>query len=192
MLIPDNYGVAAFHHTLGATGELMVTTVGFHNTPIDDALTIATALNTVWGSDMTDLLSDQYTNDGCYVLISIGGVQQSAFFPDGTAGAITLGPVSPAVSVGVKKATSYAGKHYRGRFYLPAGYLPEAHVTAAGVIDGTDVTNLQAAMTNVKNDMNSAGYPMYLLHHDATAPTPINELIVRNQVRTQRRRQRLS
>jgi len=187
MLIPDNYGIVAFYHLLGT--ERMVTTCGFHNTPIDDAITIAAALNTLWGGSMSDLLSDQYTQEGTYVLLSIGGVEQSAFDPDGGAGAVAGAPPSPAISVGVKKQTSYAGKKYRGRFYLPAGYLTEAGIDAAGVIDSSKVSALQGGMDDVRTGMNSLGYPMYLLHSDATAPTPVNALLVRPNVRTQRRRQ---
>jgi len=191
MEIPDNYGSVAFHHTLAATGELNVTTVGFHNTPIDDAATVAGTLATIWDNDMTAGLSDQWTFDGAYVLLSIGGVMQSAFGTVNNPGAVAGAPPSPAIAVGIKKETSYAGKKYRGRFYLPAGFLLEGHISAGGIIDAADVTDIQTQIDNVKADMNAGGYPMYLLHNDATAPTPIDAVIVRSAVRTQRRRQRL-
>ena len=101
-------------------------------------------------------------------------------------------PVSPAVTVCVTKQTSYAGKKYRGRMYLPAAYLSEANVNAAGIIDGATYSSLQDQVSGLLADMNTAGLPMYLLHSDATDPTPVNDLLPRLSVRTQRRRQHLS
>jgi len=192
MTLPDNYGIATFKFEITASGSQSVVTMGFHNTPLDDASTIADTLGAVWDAEMTgSLLCNTYTFVSCYVLLSIGGVEQSGESPVGTVGSNTSDPSTPATAVGVKKVTSYAGKKYRGRMYLPAGYVSENHVGADGNIGSTEVSALQGAMDNVLAGFSANSYPAYLLHTDATAPTPISSLIVRNHVRTQRRRQKL-
>lgn len=193
MTPPENYGVAAFKFTLDSTDQEFVTTCGFHNTALADADTIAGEMVVAWDAAFTDdLLSNLYTFTSVYVIIGIGGVLQSAEAPANVVGTETGAPVSPAVAVGIKKQTSYAGKHYRGRMYLPAGYLAEAAVSSAGIITGGDVTALQTAIDNFKAFAAANDCPLYLLHEDPLIdPTPINAFIVRNSVRTQRRRQHL-
>jgi len=192
MVIPENYGEASAIYEYLDTGERMTTSFGFHNTPIDDAITIANQLTADWSSAFTvSTFLDSYRYVGMYVLIRIGGVLQSFQTSDNLDGDVSAEPVSPAIAVGVKKQTSYAGKKYRGRMYLCPAHISEANVNGAGVIDGATVSALQGKMDTILANVNADGYPMYLLHSDATDPTPVEALIVRDNVRTQRRRQRL-
>lgn len=193
MVIPDGYGQTTIKFTDTIAAEVVATTYGFHNTPIDDALTIANSMATTWDGNFTAAqLSDKYELTSAYVLINIGGVMQSAEVNIGTVGTVATDPPPPAVAIGIKKETSYAGKHYRGRMYLPAGYVRKDKVDAAGHIDAAVVSALQGSIDNVKGLNNTDGYPWYLLHNDATAPTPVNQLLVHNIVRTQRRRQHIA
>jgi hypothetical protein len=194
MSIPANYGVVTFKEELIATGEVMNWTMGFHNTPLDTADVIGPIMsgNVYMVAFPNAVRIDQYAYVGCNVLINIGGVMQSFDDAQDEVGTVAAAPVSPAIAVGVKKQTSYAGKKYRGRFYLPPAHLGESSVNAGGVIDGTTLGNIQDNCDDVLTQMTTEAYPAYLLHGDATAPTPINALIVRSNVRTQRRRQRLS
>ena|SRR5690349_21378239 len=192
MVIPENYGEAIAVYEYIDTGERMTTSMGFHNTPVEDATVNAINLSTAWRGIWTAATTlDSYRFVGMYVLEMIGGVLQSSQTADNTDGTVNAEPVSPAVAVGVKKQTSYAGKKYRGRMYLPPAFLSEANVNGAGVIDGSTITGLQSRADDWLAEMNSIGLPMYLLHSDATTPTPVTDLIVRDNVRTQRRRQHL-
>lgn len=191
MDIPENYGIVAFKHVLDTTGEESSVTAGFHNTSIDDALTIATFMANNWTASFDHTyLSNEYTFVGAYVIINIGGVEQAAQFDVNEAGTRSSAVPSPACALCVKKQTSYAGKRYRGRFFLPAGWLTEAELSPAGVIDTSWLTPIQGFCDDLLTAMSGDGYPMYLLHTDGGTPTPVNALLARNKVRTQRRRQR--
>jgi len=192
MEIPENYGQATFIYEFIDTGEKMTTSVGFENTALQDAITLANSISTVWAGEFTPSTTlDSYRYNGCYVIIGIGGVLQSAQSIDDADGTVNAAPVSPAVSIGVKKQTSYAGKKYRGRMYLSPAHLSEANVNGAGVIDGATVSALQGLLDNFYSGMIANDTPCVLLHSDATTPTPINAFLVRDNVRTQRRRQHL-
>jgi len=192
MVIPEGFGEGIAVYEYIDTGERMTTSFGFHNVPTEDATTNSINLSVSWRSFFTAATTlDSYRFVGMYVIEMIGGVLQSAQTADNTDGTVNAEPVSPAVAVGVKKQTSYAGKKYRGRMYLPPAFLSEANVNGAGVIDGATITGLQSRCDDFLADMNSIDLPMYLLHSDATTPTPVNDLIVRDNVRTQRRRQHL-
>jgi len=69
--------------------------------------------------------------------------------------------------------------------------LSEANVNGAGVIDGATVASLQVKLDNFRNALADLELPMHLLHNDATVPSEVINLLVRDNVRTQRRRQHL-
>lgn len=193
LVIPDNYGVASAILELTDSGERVTTTFAFHNTHLDDAPTNAALISGKWMDNFTiGSLTDSYTYIGMYVIEKIGGVLQSAQTSDSLVGTVHDNPPSPAVSVCVTKQTSYAGKAYRGRMYVPAGYLLESEINAAGKISDAQFGSIVTQATGLLADLDTAGVPMYLLHRSAIAPTPVNDLLVRQLVRTQRRRQRLS
>lgn len=192
MIVPEGYGLAVIKYEYIDTGEVMTTTFGFKNNPTDDAITCAEFISESWTAGFTAATTlDSYRFLGVYVLIGIGGVHQAAETADNIDGTVAAAPVSPAVAVGVKKQTSFVGKKYRGRMYLPPAVLSEVNVNGAGVIDGATVTSIQGKLDNFKDVMELEDFPLVLLHTDATTPTPINALFVRDNVRTQRRRQKL-
>jgi len=191
MIIPDNFGIVAWKFSLDSTGDEFTTTAGFHNTSVDDAETIAPFMMNNWTASFPAAkLSNEYTFVGAYVIISIGGVEQASQYNGNEAGTRSSAVPSPAVALCVKKQTSYAGKRYRGRMFLPAGYTTEAETSPAGVIDPSWLGPIQDCCDDLLTAMSGDGYPMYLLHTDGGTPTPVNQLIARNKVRTQRRRQR--
>lgn len=193
MNIPDGFGELAFLYELIDTGEVMSCTIGTNNPTGLSPATLAATGSDAWLTGFTAASTlDSYRFLGCYALINDGGTMLSFQTTDNIDGTVNAEPVSPAVAVGVKKTTFGAGKKYRGRMYLPPAVLAEANVNAAGVIDSATVTSLQAKVDTFQDTYNAAGPPsLYLLHNDATDPTPIVQMQVRSNVRTQRRRQHL-
>jgi len=190
--IPENYGQAVVKYEYIDTGEIMTTTFGFHNLPLNVASDNAAFISEAWLEGFTAATTlDSYRYVGVYVLEGIGGVLQSGETADNVDGTVDAEPVSPAVAVGVKKITTYAGKKYRGRMYLPPAVLSEDNVNGAGVIDGATVASLQTKLDNFRNALADLELNMMLLHNDATTPTEVIDLLVRDNVRTQRRRQHL-
>jgi len=190
--IPEGYGEAVIIYEYIATGERMTTTFGFKNNPVEIASVNAPFISEAWLEGFTAATTlDSYRFVGVYVLETIGGVPNSAETSDNVDGTVDAEPVSPAVAVGVKKETFYAGKKYRGRMYLPPAVLSEANVNGAGVIDGATVASLQVKLDNFRSALADLELPMHLLHNDATVPSEVINLLVRDNVRTQRRRQHL-
>lgn len=191
--IPDNYGIATVVYTLTATGEEMVTTFGFHNTGLNTADVAASDISDVWIASFTPATTlDSYTYTELKVLEKLGGSLLSGLFTSGAAGTVNAKPVPPAVAVRCTKNTALAGRKWRGRMFLPPAMIAEANVNNAGVIDSTTLDSIQTKCDDLLTGLADAGYPMYLLHHDLSTPTPVTTLQVRNHVGTQRRRQRRS
>lgn len=95
----------------------------------------------------------------------------------------------------VQKITERAGRTGKGRCFLP-GVAPEASVDDLGVINGTGITNAQAACDTWLDTLetNVPGVPMVLLHNEGspggTSATIVTALRIAPVIATQRRRLR--
>lgn len=191
---PDGYLAASFLYEFIDTGEVMSVTCGCSNFVPRTAAVMAGILSDAWKAGFTAASTlDSYRYVGCYVLANLGGVLHSFTTTDNIDGTVHADPVSPAVAVGVKKSCAIAGKKHRGRMYLPPAVLAEANVNGAGVIDLATIGTLQAKVDVFKDQVTAAGEDLVVLHKDhSVAPDVILQLQVRSNVRTQRRRQKLT
>lgn len=109
----------------------------------------------------------------------------------GTATANTYLPPAPAYVV--SKNTGFAGRSQRGRLYLPG---VQDNVGEDGVLDTTDQSNKQTAMTNLLAAVDADASVDYcvLLHDEETSveatPTRITSFTVRSLIGTMRPRMR--
>lgn len=106
-----------------------------------------------------------------------------------TVGGTAVGSVvTPNVAVLIKKRTALGGRKNQGRWFLP-WCLPENAVDEIGLISGSTVNGLQAAMNAVLAAATSANLPFVILHRtDPGVPPQVTALTVDNLVATQRRR----
>lgn len=191
--IPSGFGIATAQYVLNASGQILSTTFGFENGGSFAAAANAGTIASIWDANLPAAgVADTATFVGVHVLQDIGGARTAASHLSNVAGTRTTDSPSPAVSVGVTKQTTFAGRKFRGRFYLPSVLLEESLVSDGGVISGGAVAALQSAMTTMLGDLVTANLTMSLLHHDLSLPQHVLSLEVRGTVRTQRRRQRLS
>lgn len=95
----------------------------------------------------------------------------------------------PQVSVLIQKQSGFAGRANRGRMYVPG--VPNGAVGADGDLDGTNLTNFQAAADAFLNFSESGTGNLVILHNNpALTPTTVTALSVQALVATQRRRVR--
>lgn len=191
--IPDGYGIASVIYQRLLDGHEFVTTWGYHNVGSNAPDAVATSLSAAWIANFVPAhCLDSYEYVGMRVLQIRSGDEEAAIHLEVTPGTATGNALSPAVAVGITKQTLLAGRKFRGRVYLQPAFCPEEDVDEAGVIAAGVITTLQDDATGWLSDADGAGYPLQLLHKDLSTPTPLVTLEVRPNVRTQRRRQRLS
>lgn len=107
----------------------------------------------------------------------------------GLAGTVAGGSPPPQVALLIQKITGRAGRVNRGRMYIPAP--SEANVDETGRYTSAQTAAFQADADAFLSQLDTAGYPMALLHTDpAISPTDVVSLRVDNLVATQRRRLR--
>ena len=148
-----------------------------------DAWTAAGSINDAQPTPVTAV------NLNCF--LNVGGV----FFSFDRAAPWTAGGgspdlCSPAVSYTVKKHTAVAGKKFRGRLQLP--WAVESEVFESGSLGVSLVSDYNDALEVFRTALAGAASfdsGPYLLHSDATAPTLITSLMLRNTVGTVRKRQ---
>lgn len=100
----------------------------------------------------------------------------------------------PNVALLLRKSSLRGGRRGRGRMYVPWA-LDEANVAENGQIDSATITTMQTRANDFLTDLDTAGWPMHLLHSSggSTAPgspNPVTALTVDPAVATQRRRLR--
>lgn len=115
----------------------------------------------------------------------------SALFSWGHGGLEGSAAVPPNTSVLVSKQTAVGGRRGRGRMFLPG--IREDRVDVTGLLDPTNVGNINNALDSFMSDMTTAGYPLMLEHGDDPSPLAPTELVAmecQSTVATQRRRLR--
>lgn len=105
------------------------------------------------------------------------------------AGSLAGNTPPPQTALLIQKITGRAGRKNRGRMYIPAN--DESILNDAGVYGSTETAGFQTKADSFLAALDTAGYPMVLLHTSvADAPTDVVSLVVQSKVATQRRRLR--
>jgi len=111
--------------------------------------------------------------------------------PLAIAGTGAVGAPPPNVALLVHKRTSRGGRRGRGRMFLPWS-INEVKVADNGILDATEATAVQAALTTWFTELNTRGIPMFLLHQEGQSapglPTAVTSLALDPLVSSQRRR----
>jgi hypothetical protein len=191
--IPVDYGIATIKYQQVLGGLVFSFTFGYHNTAGTGPNTAALDIGAAWSGNwhVADR-ADTWELAECYVLQDRGAGHESAIRNINEVGTRSTASPAPAVAIRVTKTTLRAGKKYRGRMYLPNSEIFEGDISSGGTIAPGTVTALQGKVNGWRTAMSSAGYPLYLLHRDLSAPNEVINCIVRNSVGTQRRRQHIS
>jgi len=197
---PPGFGIYARYYRpdLGLRNAAVV--LGFQNVGNQVATTavgaIRTACSTAGSWAELSRLGTSWNWVGDYCLVNVAGSLSSSNLTVSTPGTRAVDTPPPNVSNVVIKRTDYAGRQYRGRMAVPAGFLDEALIGDDGMIDGGEVTAMQARMVFFLAQCTSVGRPLYLIHDvpkgggPAPAPTAVTFLETTPLVGSQRRRLR--
>lgn len=126
-----------------------------------------------------------------------GGPPLTIFAPAGVAGSSSSAKLPQNCAALVRKNTVRAGRPGKGRMFLP-NYLDESAVNNVGVIDGGELTAIQAALDSFWSDLTDSGGTQNaaptLLHNagipGGTTPSSITGFQLDSVIATQRRRLR--
>jgi hypothetical protein len=188
LVIPDGFAQAIWRWSLSGDPETMVSTIGLE-TPVTGQI-VAEEFADVWLSEFpAGNMAVGWTFRGAEVRFGQPSgpplVYDAFRSVAGSGGGASL-PSNCALLV--KKRTALGGRQGRGRMYVPMTSVGEGGVDPNGMIDSATVTALQAAWTNIYNQLDAV-----LLHDSSgpvTLPTPITSLGVDSRIATQRRRMR--
>lgn len=195
------------HCLLGFTGTAAPTgaaiTFGVGDTAGNTSPTaIATTIISLWGTHIDSLTSNQLTFSSCRV--KKGPMEDGPFAELATAnvGGQSGDSTQPNTTWLVRKITNLGGKMGQGRMYVPG--VGDSIIDQGGTITSANRTSYEAAWSAFFAAINSAGYPMMLLHTfgdyvnskgqtvvvPARGPSQVTALTVDSKVATQRRRLR--
>lgn len=110
------------------------------------------------------------------IITSIPGTETIAFPP-------------PQVAALVSLSTGLPGRTNRGRVYWP-GLVSEPDINVQGQIDNTRRSQVSTLFGGLQEILEGLSAPLVILHSGSSDPTPVTSFTVRENVATQRRRQR--
>lgn len=198
--VPINSAQLLFRVSLTGDPEEMVVTMGYTPDDVnddaqemaDDALAAATTTGSIW--DDAASYSSNYTFVGVTARKMTASGEEVAEALSGVVGSIAATTLPQNCAFLVKKRTATGGRRGQGRFFLPPMSLLEGDVGPTGIIDGADVTAMQARCDAFLAGLSNDGTPV-LFHYPYTgtptpAPTTITALTFEPRIATQRRRLR--
>lgn len=188
------------------TGAAVV--YGVSNVPADSAAAIAAGIDPLFAQFVIDCCSPDVTLETTKVKLGPDATGASAEFSgEGGTGGNGTTSLSPGSALLFTKNTALGGRRGRGRMYLPG--VAEVVVNDAGGLEAGAALQFQTAADALLQDLETAGWPMFLLHSPPTewqivngqsrrievagsvpAPTEVTSLTVSSTIATQRRRLR--
>jgi len=192
--IPDGYTLTTFHFACTQSTHPCVSSIGLQwaaaRTITQHATAAEAVIHSAAGFPCTPAeMSDLWSMTGVSAIGRRAGLLYSASVGSTVVGLETADPPSINTSIKVNKHTGVAGRKYRGVLMFPPFLLAEdTEVDAGGNIDPSRVTGISLLFSNWLSALISNIMSPFLLHSDATAPTPITSMTCANQVGTIRRR----
>lgn len=160
---------------------------------------MATACGQNWMNTVGIFLSADVRMTGVRLTVGQDGPDNlTIFVPMEIVGPASYDMLPQNCALLVQKQTPQPGRKGKGRLYIP-GVLQENKVNAVGGIDGTFLTDFQTQLDAFLTIMNEGEpgldpLPLYLLHNNYGAATPLPSSIValvgQSTIATQRRRLR--
>lgn len=192
MPIPALFGQINAIHTgtaipFGAQWTLGVGTAAYLSDLAAIDAAFETALN---NSGIYQFVSSNVAMTSVLVKVGPDATGPSATFPANEPGGDTSTDYPQAAYL-VTKNTDLGGRAGRGRLFIPG--VPPDNVEPGGALNGTVLTGLQTAVTDLLGELGGADLPPYLLHQAGSpisTPTEITGLTVSSKIATQRRRLR--
>jgi hypothetical protein len=199
--IPPGYGQATLVFYATGVAEFVNCTMGFKNN--DTVERTADYMASVFRIEATKVgamceatkMSSQWTLAGADVSYNRGQDLEMGTSRASTVGTLAISPLPVNCAFLVRKNTVLGGRRHRGRWYLPPAWVDENLVGAGGAFTITSVyTDLQTRLTKYLADLDTALFPMYVLHGGpgdfVPPPTKVTSLSLQPVLATQRRRMR--
>lgn len=190
--IPAGYLLARYHFFTPEGDNHAFILCGHHNTSGNtDADTVAHDLFVAYQGNMFFGISNQVSFADVNVTLNVGGTLTDGISDQApVAGGDTSAPLSPQVSVLIRKITGVLGRHFRGRMYIPGVSIDKCDANL-GFLNNTALGAFDAATDDWQTALGTAGYQLAILHRNVVVPpTLVTDLEVIPQVATQRRRNR--
>jgi hypothetical protein len=204
--IPEGFGQATLVFQCSGVSQPMNVTFGFaldgfpepYTTPDLVANAVRVATNAGQSIFAPARFSNEYVFSGVDVNINDGVTKIGSARLPTNGSVVGSSPMPPNCAVLVKKATAQGGRRHKGRMYLPPCLWGEGEVTAAGfTVITSSYTDVQTRLTWWLGELESSGFPMYVLHSPpetapsiAPPPTKVTSLLLQPLIATQRRRLR--
>lgn len=189
MIIPDGYAQANLRFTGVAVPTGAEITIGLGSVGASSPIALGEIVFDAFNdANVMDSFSTNITASSVYVKFGPNEDGASGEFVGESNSGVGGAAAPPNVSVLVTKVTASGGRKGRGRFFVPG--FPEGLIDAGGVVNPTQLTTMQGDFDAFLDNINTAGFPVVLLHGDSTTPTTVTDLIVAPLVATQRRRLR--
>jgi hypothetical protein len=194
VIIPTGYGLAVMKWSMTGKSNTMSSTIGYAGSitpPEDCAQAIYDRL--VDGSfGDASLMGNNFTFLGVTVYQNVGGVLEGAAAETPVPGTFTTIATPPTnSSLLYTKRSTLVGRKYRGRGYVPNCFFSELDFDNMGNMGPGIIATWQSMVGVFEDGMTDGSIAQgYILHTDATVPTPISGFTARLKVATQRRRLR--
>lgn len=188
-IIPAGYGRCTMEVDFSGPGSPAMLTFGFLNTGYTGDLDAdANTIGQIVANNLDAQMSTHYTFQDCRIVVNVAGVVQAGEAVINQPGDFGGTASPPQVAYLAGKKSELVGRKHRGRWYIPG--VPESVVDNNGLVDSVVRAGVTSACLAVLADLDTANFPMYILHTDATAPTEVKSMSCDAYVATQRRRLR--
>lgn len=192
--IPALTAVASATFTCSGSSHNSMFTCGLTN-PLGNT---PNAINTVFRANLITagnpfepaFMSNQWALAETKVITKIGSLLYTDVNPTPSVGTAVIAPIPMNSAVLISKQTGLAGRAYRGRMFTPPTFPAEINVTAAGILQTSDVTALNTRWLSWFNALVTAGYRPCLIHLTSGTWTLISSLATNGKVGTIKHRLR--